>query len=186
MCHKVLLVDDDPSVLTGLSRMLHDEPFEVVTALSGNEALSILEETPIDVVVSDHDMPGMTGVELLSRVHTLYPDTVRFMLTGKATLDVAIEAINKGAISRFLTKPCNGTDLVVTIRHALTEKDLTIEARGLLKKVREQSVVLQDLERSNPGITRIERDEHGATAIDDVPENIDDLIRACRKERRGE
>jgi len=186
MSHKVLLVDDEVNVLDGLRRALCEEPYEIVTAMSGEEALSILEETSIDVVVSDHDMPGMTGVELLSRVHTFYPDTVRFMLTGKATLDVAIEAINKGAIGRFLTKPCNGVDLAVTIRHALMQKDLAAETRRLLKKVREQSVVLEDLERSHPGITRIERDEHGATSIDDVPEDLDDLIRASRKELQGE
>jgi len=185
MYHKILLVDDDPGILTGLSRVLNDEPYEVITASSGDEAIAILENTPVDVVVADHDMPGMTGVELLSRVYRSHPDTVRFMLTGKATLDVAVRAINEGAITRFLTKPCNGVDLVVTIRHALIQKDLAAEARGLLKKVRAQSAALQDLERRHPGITQVKRDGRGATTIDEIPEDLDELIQACRKELGG-
>jgi len=185
MRHKILLVDDDPNILTGLSRVLGDEPYEVLAASSGDEAIAILEDTPVDVVIADQDMPGMKGTELLSRVRAAHPDTVRFMLTGKATLDVAIQAINDGAISRFLTKPYNGVDLAVTIRQALQQKGLMAEAMELLRTVRRQSAVLRELERAHPGITRIERNEHGALLIADIPTDIDELISECRKELAG-
>jgi len=185
MSHKVLLVDDEVNVLDGLRRALCEEPYEIVMAMSGKEALDVLQSTPIDVVVVDQEMPGMKGTELLGQVYTLYPDTVRFMLTGKATLDIAISAINKGDISRFFTKPCNTIDLAVTIRHALVQKDLMVETRELLRTVRRQSAVLHDLESKHPGITRLQRDAHGALTIDNVPEDIDELIHACREERHG-
>jgi len=133
MTAKVLLVDDEPNLLSALRRSLRREPYEILSAASGEEALSILASTEVDVVVSDQNMPGMSGTELLTRIHETYPETVRFMLTGKATLEVAVEAINNGAISRFFTKPCNDVDLAITIRQALEHKRLTEKAWDLLK-----------------------------------------------------
>jgi len=174
MGHKVLLVDDEPNVLMGLQRALRKEPYEVLTAGSGKEGLALLNSTEIDVVVSDEDMPGMTGTEFLRQVHVSHPKTVRFMLTGKPSLDVAIKAINDGAISRFFTKPCNEVDLRVTIRQALQHKDLMNEAWQLLKKVKEQETILEQLERESPGITHVETDDRGAIVLDgDVPADYD-------------
>ena len=84
------------------------------------EALRILVVEPVDVVVSDEDMPGMRGCELLATVREHSPGAVRIRLSGKGSLETAIHAINDGEIYRFLTKPCNTTDLAHTIRHALT------------------------------------------------------------------
>lgn len=180
MSHKVLLVDDDTNLLNGLRRALRKEPFDLLCAASGEEALAVLRADETDVVVSDQDMPGMSGTVFLATVHRLYPDTVRFMLTGKATLDVAIEAINAGAISRFLTKPCNHVDLAVTIREALRQKDLVFAARRLVKQVRSQSAILEELEREQPGITRISRDSEGVIVLDDIPEDYEDLMDVIR------
>ena len=167
MAHKVLLVDDEPNVLMALRRALRKEPYQILTACSGNEALDLLETTEIDVVVSDQEMPGMTGTELLSRVDMLYPDTMRFMLTGKATLDTAIQAINKGAITRFFTKPCNELDLVITIRQALEHKDLMTQAWRLLKKVKRQNALLEGLEHGSAGIAQVGRESTGVIDLDE-------------------
>jgi len=181
MAYKVLLVDDEPNVLSALRRSLRKEDFEIHTATSGEEALEMLQNEKIDVVVSDQDMPGMTGTKLLARVKDKYPDTVRFMLTGKATLEVAVEAINEGAISRFLMKPCNITDLVVTIKQALQHKELMGKAMKLVNKVETQEQVLKEVEKKFPGITNVKRDVYGRVVLPDTPEDYESLIEQINK-----
>ncbi len=103
----VLLVDDETSVLEGFRRGLRKQ-FKLKTATSGREALELLKHSPdFAVVVSDMRMPNMTGLELLSKVRELSPDTVRIMLTGNADQQTVIDAINHGEIYKFLTKPCD-------------------------------------------------------------------------------
>lgn len=181
MSHKVLLVDDEPRLLDGLKRALRREPYQVLTAGSAANALSILRHDAIDVVVSDQDMPGMTGTKFLQIVHEEFPDTIRFMLTGKATLEVAVEAINSGAISRFFTKPANTTDLAVTILHALQHKDLLCEARRLLRATRNQAAIIEGLERDYKGISKVDRDAGGAVIIDSKLSGHGELIRQMRE-----
>jgi DNA-binding NtrC family response regulator len=166
MLYRVLLVDDDPNLLDALRRALRKDPFQILTAPSGAEALSILEDEHIDVVVSDQDMPGMSGTEFLSQVQEKFSETIRFMLTGNATLETAIDAINKGAITRFFTKPCNPVDLAVTIRQVTDHKVLLDRTKRLLQTSRRQSSVIEQLERRFPGITAVDKDKQGAVILD--------------------
>lgn len=168
MPHKVLFVDDQPQVTDGLKRTLRKEPYELLSANSADEALGILAREPIDVVVSDEQMPGMSGSEFLAVVRQRYPDTIRMILTGQASLEATIRAINEGEIYRFFTKPSNGTDLALSIRQALQQKDLMAESRRLLKRFKTQSALLQELEEEHPGITDLETDHDGAIEIDDA------------------
>ncbi len=101
----VLLVDDEPALLAGMAHALRRDPYEVVTAASGPEALAMLERVSIDVVLSDEQMPGMCGTELLARVAERQPDVVRMVLTGNATVSAAKRAINGAGVFRFLEKP---------------------------------------------------------------------------------
>ena len=108
---KVLFVDDEPNILAAFSRQL-GRKFMIDTATGGEEALELIcKEGPYAVVVSDLRMPGMDGIQLLNRVKEIEPDTVRFVLTGFADLQNTIEAVNKGYIFRFLTKPCSDEDI---------------------------------------------------------------------------
>ena len=116
---RVLFVDDDPTLTRNLHVVLRRAPFEVLTANSGPDALEILEAGPIDVVVSDERMPGMTGSELLTQVRELYPDTHRIILTGQASLDATIDAINRAGVFRYLSKPCLPSELIAAIQEAL-------------------------------------------------------------------
>ena len=95
MDNAVLLVDDEANILNALTRLFLDRDVRVLRAGNGEEALGIVRREPVAVVVSDNLMPGMRGVELLSRVRDLSPDTVRVLLTGYADLPTAIEAINR-------------------------------------------------------------------------------------------
>ncbi len=136
----VLLLDDEPKVLSGLKRALRKEPYELLCATTVDEAFAILHAQPIDAVISDQDMPGMTGTAFLAKVREAYPSTCRFMLTGKATLDVALQAINDDAVRQFFTKPCDPAVLAQGVRNALKEKFL----EQAIERARQRELELKD------------------------------------------
>jgi DNA-binding NtrC family response regulator len=175
-------VDDEPHVLAGLRRVLHKEPYDILCANSVDEAFVYLRGRTVDAVITDQDMPGMRGTIFLANVCREFPETVRFMLTGKPTLEVALQAINEGAIYRFFTKPCNYIDLAVTLRQALQQHDLQVAARQLLQAVRCQSTEMEQLERARPGLTTVQRDRHGAIVADMNDLTVDELVAQLRRE----
>ena len=175
MTRQILIVDDDVSVLAGLRRALYDEPFVITTESVPAKALRLVESNDFDVVVSDHDMPEMNGATFLEEVRKLDPTVVCFMLTGKATLDIAIAAINERIVDRFFCKPCNHVDLAASIRSALEQRALLSESRRLLWMYRRQEAQLERLEREHPDLTKVERDDSGAILLDDLPADSDGL-----------
>ena len=146
MDHAVLIVDDEPKIYHALRRALHREPYDVVYASGGAEALKLLGERSIDVIIADQNMPEMQGSVLLSRVRQQYPDIVRMMLTGDARLETVMAAVNKGEIYRFFTKPCNEAELIISIRDALQMRALKFEAARLLETVKKQNAQIQSLQ----------------------------------------
>ena len=118
----VMLVDDDPEVTRSLRRRLRRRPWDVIVASSAEEALAQLAKVPVDVVVSDAHMPGMKGVELLSRVRDEYPSTLRILLSGLVTIDAAAKAVNTAEIYRFLLKPCPAEEVELTITEGLEHR----------------------------------------------------------------
>ena len=177
MSEKILLVDDEPNIIASLKRSLRKEKFDIFSANSALEALSLLEKTNIDVVISDEQMPGMLGSEFLALVRKKYPETVRIILTGQASLQAAIRAINQGEIYRFLMKPCNDVDLIVTIRQALQQKEMLLKMNQLYKAYKSKSKLLDKLEQEHPGISDVYKDNDGSVIIKDIPENYGDLIK---------
>ena len=164
----VLFVDDEPMILQSLERSLRKEKFRILCANSADEAMKFLEKEKIDLIVTDQDMPGTKGIELLVHVKKYYPDVIRFMLTGKATLQIALDAINKGSISRFFTKPCNALELAVAIRQSIQQRDLLKKSKRLLRTARKQSYLLEKLEKYAPGITDVKRDEDGVILLEET------------------
>jgi adenylate cyclase len=116
----VLLVDDEPGILNAVRRALRNERVEVLTAGSSDEALGWLEELPVDLIIADQRMPGMSGVELLHEVRKRYPRTARAMLTGYRTPSTIRKGVDAGA-ETFLYKPWNDQVLVDTVRQLLNE-----------------------------------------------------------------
>lgn len=140
MMARVLFVDDEPRVLSGLNRIAGRQ-YDVVTAQSGGAGLKILiDEEPFAVVVSDMRMPRMDGAEFLSRVQTLAPESVRMMLTGVNEVGVATEAINRGQIFRFLSKPCSSDDLLQALAAAVDQHRLITAEKELLDRTLKGSV----------------------------------------------
>lgn len=128
---RILMVDDDPYLLESHRRSLRKH-FDVHLAQGGIAALDKLaSDGPFQVVVSDIKMPSMTGIDLLARIREEYPDTIRMVLTGFADLEIAISAVNRGDIFRFLTKPCAADDLVYAINAGVEQHDLTQAAQEL-------------------------------------------------------
>lgn len=115
---RVLFVDDEPRILTTM-RMLFRNHYDVFFAESGQKALDLLKIQPVDVIVSDQRMPGMTGIEMLRAARELNPNAMRILLTGYSDLNAIIGSINEGEIFRFVNKPWSNEDLSVTVARAV-------------------------------------------------------------------
>jgi CheY-like chemotaxis protein len=140
MAEKILLVDDDSNILDGYRRSLSRE-FLMETALGGEQALKLATDSgPYAVVVSDMRMPGMDGIQLLSKIKAQSPDTIRVMLTGNAEVETAITAINEGSIFRFLTKPCSKEMMGKTLTAALLQYRLVTAEQQLLEQTLSGSI----------------------------------------------
>jgi two-component system, probable response regulator PhcQ len=187
---KLLLVDDEPNLTSALVRSLDRSQFEIFTADSAQQGLMILAGHDIDVVVSDERMPGMTGSEFLSEVRKRWPNTIRMILSGQADLEAAVRAINEGEVYRFLLKPCHPTELQHTILQGLQHKKLVSQSRRLLQEHLKTQNLLDELEKANPGITKVDMDEDGAIVMeeesgdDDVQSLLDDLEREMARAAR--
>ena len=164
--HRILVVDDEDNVRNAIRRSLRKEGYELFFASQPSEGLTILKENQTDMVISDHMMPNMTGLEFLKIVHERHPDCMRIMLTGHADMQTAIDAINQGEIYRFLTKPWDDTELKVTIHLAFEQLELMRENRRLMTAVRRQYDLIKSLEREYPGIGKLVRDADGAISLD--------------------
>ncbi|MEP0765697.1 MAG: response regulator [Fimbriimonadia bacterium] len=134
MSDKVLCVDDDPSITDGYQRALRKR-VSMDTANDGEQALQMLADSgPYAVIVSDLKMPGMDGVQLLSRAKEVSPETVRIMLTGFADLQTAIAAVDQGNVFRLLTKPCSSDELAAALFAGIEQHRLVTAERELLQR----------------------------------------------------
>ena len=176
MIHKILIVDDEKENLLALQRSLRSAA-TIYLANSAMEALSILEQEKISVIITDQRMPEMSGVELLKKVYKEYPTTVRIILTGYTDIEDLIQAINAAHIYRYLTKPWNNEELKFIVKQALERFELQNENvelnadlkvknkelhekenelkhinKGLEKKIHERT---KDLERLNQKLNKL-------------------------------
>jgi len=136
---KVLLVDDEESILNSLRRLLRGQPYEVLLATSGAQALEIMALQPVDLVMSDARMPNMDGATLLAHVRQRYPATMRIMLTGYADPSAIIKAINEGQIHHYISKPWNDDEMLLTLRQALDHQHSERERQRLEQLTRVQN-----------------------------------------------
>lgn len=123
---RILFVDDEPRILTSM-RMLFRAHYELFFAESGAAAIELLKTQPVDVIVSDQRMPGMTGIELLRTARELNPNAMRILLTGYSDLNAIIGSINEGEIFRFVNKPWSNDELTATVARAVSAAKATQE-----------------------------------------------------------
>lgn len=138
----LLLVDDEENILRALTRLLRRDGYTILTASGGEEGLAQLEAHPVGVILSDQRMPGMIGSEFLGRAKALRPDTIRIMLSGYTDLQSVTDAINRGAIYKFLTKPWEDDLLRENIRQAFEQYELRAERDRLAEELREANTQL--------------------------------------------
>ncbi|HVM60905.1 MAG TPA: HD domain-containing phosphohydrolase [Verrucomicrobiae bacterium] len=140
MHRRILCVDDETNVLNALQRNLR-KYFAVDTATDGAQALTLLDgREPYAVIVADMRMPGMDGVEFLTRARAKAPDSIRIMLTGNADQQTAVDAVNRGHVYQFLTKPCPPETLAIVVSDGVKQYEMLIAERELLEKTLNGSV----------------------------------------------
>jgi two-component system NtrC family response regulator len=133
----ILIVDDEKNYLLVLSAVLEDENYEVLTALSGQEALEIHKTSDLDLILTDMKMPGMSGIELLENVKAIDPDLPVIMMTAHGTVDKAVEAMQKGAYS-YILKPFDNDRLIIYVKKAVAMYQVVKENRRLRNAVESQ------------------------------------------------
>lgn len=161
----LLLVDDEEHILASLKRLLRRDGYTIVTACGAAEGLKRLAECDVDVIVSDQRMPGMTGVEFLRRAKELYPDTIRMVLSGYTELQSIIDAINEGAIYKFLTKPWDDALLRGHVAEAFRQKAMADENRRLARQVESANADYQQLNTRLERLVTQQRDEAELLAL---------------------
>jgi len=167
MNYNVLVVDDEESILSSINRLLVRKHFSVFVVQSGNDALKLLEHEDFAVIVTDHRMPGMSGIELLQAVKMLSPNTVRIMMTGFADSETLMDAINKGNVMQVVSKPWSDSALVDSVSNAVNlynlkdeneklngqlvekNKELASVNDVLEQRVSERNIAMYELDKSN-------------------------------------
>ncbi|MBL0218413.1 MAG: response regulator [Myxococcales bacterium] len=155
----VVCVDDDEAMLATVARCLRREPYEVRATLSASEALGWIAAEEIAVLVSDYEMPEMTGAQLAGHARRVRPETVRILLTGRRTLETAVDGINQGEIFRFLNKPFDNELLRQTVQEAIARNKELLAMSGDRERRERREALREALELEFPGISNVTRIE---------------------------
>ena len=161
----ILAVDDDPDILTALRRALTPLGVTLLLTEDPTEVLTILDEQPVALLISDIDMPQMTGLELMAKVRLAHPEVVRMLLTGRATFDSAMTAINQGEVHRYLNKPFEPAELRKLVQEGLARSaDLARGSRAGINAEKKRQL-FEQLEAEHPGLTKFVRDPEGTYLV---------------------
>src|SRR5438874_6176299 len=136
--HTILVVDDEPDVVQSVKDLLRLD-YNVLGTTHAEEAVKMMQEREVDVVMTDQRMPDMTGVELLSQIKGPYPEATRLLFTGYADIRAVIEAINQGNVYRYITKPWDPDELQTIIREACERHDLIVQRRVLMDELEKRN-----------------------------------------------
>jgi response regulator RpfG family c-di-GMP phosphodiesterase len=148
----LLIVDDEANILSSLKRLFRAKGYRIFTAQSGIEGLAILEQEAIDLIISDMRMPEMNGAQFLEKARERWPDTVRILLTGYADITSTIDAINKGQIHRYISKPWEDQDLLSSVHQTLEHTRLRREKQRLEALTQSQNEELKQLNDELKGL----------------------------------
>jgi len=141
----LLLVDDEENITSALVRLLRRDGYRILCANSGEAGLALLAQNKVGVIISDQRMPEMSGVEFLSKVREAFPDTVRIVLSGYTELNSVIDAINRGAVYKFLTKPWDDELLRANVEEAFQRYEMRMENARLARELEDANEELQKI-----------------------------------------
>jgi signal transduction histidine kinase len=148
--HTILVVDDEPDVVKSVQDLLRFD-YKVLGATRASDALRLINEQSVHVVLTDQRMPEMTGVDFLRKLREQFPDTVRLLITGYADIRAVIDAINQGNVYRYITKPWEPEELQSVIREAAERYDLVAERKRLMEELKGKN---EQLQRTNDELSR--------------------------------
>jgi two-component system probable response regulator PhcQ len=170
--NKILLVDDDPHILSALQRALHQrwgaERLQIDSFTDPFDALNRICSCDYDLVICDYMMPQMSGGELLQALKEVAPDTVRIMLSGSSSFDTMLSAINQAQAFRFLRKPWEADELTDSVRLGLAQRAALLAARGPASPgpaLSPQEIEARRLEADEPGLLAVRRDANGSVIL---------------------
>ena len=138
----VLYIDDEVNNLNSFKAAFRRD-FEIYTASSAREGRKILDNNEIGVIITDQRMPGMTGIEFLESILSIYPDTIRILLTGFSDINAVMDAINRGQVYKYLVKPWQNDELKMYIKNALEIYNLRKENKELARKLQIANMELE-------------------------------------------
>jgi response regulator RpfG family c-di-GMP phosphodiesterase len=144
----VLCVDDESDILQSMQRLLRKKNYHLLLATSGEKALELMQQNDVHLVISDMRMPSMSGVELLEKIATSFPNTYRILLTGYADMESTVNAVNKGKIHRYLQKPWDNEELMTGIEEGVEKVRLKYENINLQKLIKKQNISLKELNQN--------------------------------------
>lgn len=181
----ILIVDDEPGVLSALRRLLRQDRYEIYTAESGAAGLALLGEHPVDLVISDMRMPQMSGAEFLASVRSRWPDTVRLLLTGYADIASVVSAINDGGVYHYLHKPWDDQDVRLTVKRSMEQRALRREAARLAELTRAQNEELRQFNATLEAQVKARTEEIGQTVLfleraeRELKQNFTAMLKVC-------
>lgn len=148
--HSILIVDDEDSILNAFKRILADEDYDVHITNNGYDGLNRLRaaKKPFSLIISDQRMPEMSGVQFFTQAKDIFPDAVRILLTGYADSDSIIEAINKGGVHLYFTKPWHEEEIMLHIRQSLSKVEILAENKRLVELIKNKNKELTGLNKS--------------------------------------
>jgi len=166
---RLLLVDDEQNIVASLKRLLRSDNYHIFTAHSGQEGLGLLAHQAVDVIVSDQRMPGMLGADFLRKARELCPDTIRIMLSGYTELQSVTDAVNEGAIYKFLTKPWEDELLRGHIADAFRLKEIADDNERLNLEVRTAN---QELASANRRMEQLLQEKQRQISLGEISLNV--------------
>jgi DNA-binding NtrC family response regulator len=165
--YNILLVDDEENVLNSLTRVLTSNEYKIFKAADGEEAMKVAKSHLIDLIICDYKLPGITGIQFLEKVKEFNPDVLNILLTAHADLEMAVEAINKAVLYKFILKPWDNDSLRLTVLRALEQRSLILQNRQLTKEIETKDKVLNDLEILYPDLTEKKKNLLDKYKLDD-------------------
>lgn len=174
---RLLLVDDEPNIVSALKRLLRADQYEIYSANDGQQGLDLLARQPVDVIISDQRMPGMLGADFLRKAKQQYPETIRIMLSGYTELQSVTDAVNEGAIYKFLTKPWDDDLLRGHVAEAFRLKEIADDNQRLHLEVRSANLELAAANRQLEDLLlekqrQISRDEVSLSVAREVLQHL--------------
>lgn len=163
----LLFVDDEPSMLTGVKRLLASTSFVVLTAHDAGAAIEILRAQPVDVLVSDLDMPGMNGLELVALARREFPTTLRMLLTATPSQERVLRAVNEGEVARFFVKPFDAAGFRDAMLALASRIEVERRARDEGAQQQRGEALAKWAHERFPDLTRIRRGSDGVTVVDE-------------------